>query len=506
MPKIDAYLRSIERFGATGALLSSGQSITLRFPSGDRHATQVTPHELLVAMIREVAPAAAWSSLDAGKPARFEFDSGGHRFGVAATPAPNAWHVALELLGEGAAGGGAEDRRLATTSTAAVTAVVSPVAAPSPRGREPRLDELAASLAIERTPYDDQGGGGGHAPGGSGGGLLDQLLSWARAKKASDLAVAAGAQPALRIDGRWQLTDDHSPIDGELLSRELGVLAPAAARAAWFERGEACFGAADATGRLRVQLGRDHAGPRASIRLLLAEPPAIERLNLPELPRRWLKARRGLVVITGGPGAGKSTTWASLVRELASASPPPSIVVIEEPTELLQRGSAVLSQREAPAHVPTVAAGIHAAMREGVEVIAVGRVAGAETAAAIASAVAVGHLVLAVVDATATSPLRSTSVALDRLADAGGLPGGRDLIAEGLVGVLAQELLPRSDAAGRLAAFEVVPGSDELAQLVRERRWERMPELIARDRAAGAQSLRDAIAELVRRGYVAAEE
>lgn len=512
MPKIDAYLRSIERFGATGALLSSGQSITLRFPSGDRHATQVTPHELLVAMIREVAPAAAWSSLDAGKPARFEFDSGGHRFGVAATPAPNAWHVALEVLGDSAAGSGGEDGRVASPSSSVVTAVVSPVATPPPvpRGREPRLDELAASLAIERTPYDDQGGGGsGNAPGGSGSALLDQLLAWARAKKASDLAVAAGAQPALRVDGRWQISDEHAPIDGELLSRELGVLAPAAARASWFERGEACFGAADATGRLRVQLGRDHAGPRASIRLLLAEPPALERLNLPELPRRWLKARRGLVVITGGPGAGKSTTWASLVRELASASPPPSIAVIEEPTELMQRGSALLSQREAPAHVPTVAAGIHAAMREGAEVIAVGRVAGAETAAAIAAAIAAGHLVLAVVDASDTSPLRlrsATTVALDRLAEAGGAAGGRDLIADGLVGVLAQELLPRSDAAGRLAAFEVVPGSDELAQLVRERRWDRMPELIARDRAAGAQSLRDAIAELVRRGYVAAPE
>jgi twitching motility protein PilT len=494
MPKIDAYLRSIERFGATGALLSSGQSITLRFPSGDRHATQVTPHELLVAMIREIAPAAAWASLDGGRPARFELDSGGNRFGVAATPSPNAWHVAIEVLTGGAKG---DDGLVTSPTTSVVTAMVTPVATPPPvaRGREPRFDELAASLAIERTPYDD---GPTAAPGGSGSALLDQLLAWARGKKASDLMLAAGTPAAMRLDGRWQLAEDHPPIDGELLSRELGVLAPAAARAAWFERGEACFGAADATGRLRVHLGRDAGGPRAAIRLLLGEPPPLERLHLPELPRRWIKARRGLIVVTGGPGSGKSTTWASLVRELAAAPSPPSIAVIEEPIELLQRTSSLLSQREAPTHIPTVAAGVRAAMRDGAEVIAVGRAQAPETAEAIACAVEAGHLVLVVVDAA------STSAALGRLGEAGGLPGGRDVIAEGLLGVVAQELLPRADGAGRLAAFEVVPGGPELAQLVRERRWERLPELLARERASGAQSLRDAIAELTRRGHLGA--
>ncbi|HRC59130.1 MAG TPA: hypothetical protein PKU97_24575, partial [Kofleriaceae bacterium] len=79
MPKIDAYLRSIERFGATGALLVSGQSVTLRFPTGDRHATQVTPHDLLVALVREVAPAAAIAALEAERAVRFTLDSGGRR-------------------------------------------------------------------------------------------------------------------------------------------------------------------------------------------------------------------------------------------------------------------------------------------------------------------------------------------------------------------------------------------------------------------------------------------
>ncbi|MCE7890644.1 MAG: hypothetical protein DYH12_13280, partial [Sorangiineae bacterium PRO1] len=77
MAKIDSYLRSIERFGATGATLVSGKSVTLHFPTGDRHATQVTSHELLVAMVREVAPSNARAALETGRTVRFALDSGG---------------------------------------------------------------------------------------------------------------------------------------------------------------------------------------------------------------------------------------------------------------------------------------------------------------------------------------------------------------------------------------------------------------------------------------------
>ncbi|HPH67153.1 MAG TPA: hypothetical protein PLF40_15470, partial [Kofleriaceae bacterium] len=77
MARIDGYLRSIEKFGAAGALLASGQAVTLRFPGGDRQATQITPHGQLVAMVREVASIDALASLDASRPTKFEFVSAG---------------------------------------------------------------------------------------------------------------------------------------------------------------------------------------------------------------------------------------------------------------------------------------------------------------------------------------------------------------------------------------------------------------------------------------------
>src|SRR5205807_2501074 len=87
---------SNERFGATGAILASGQTITLRFPTGDRHTTQVTPHDQLVMMVREIAPPPALDDIDRSKPARFEHDSQGHRYAIAVVARAGAWQVSIE--------------------------------------------------------------------------------------------------------------------------------------------------------------------------------------------------------------------------------------------------------------------------------------------------------------------------------------------------------------------------------------------------------------------------
>src|SRR5262245_20910453 len=96
MAKLDVYLRSIERFGAAGAVLTSGQAVTLRFPTGDRHATQVTPHDQLVALVREIAPPAMLEQIEKSRPARFELESNGIRYSISVQSKPGAWQVAIE--------------------------------------------------------------------------------------------------------------------------------------------------------------------------------------------------------------------------------------------------------------------------------------------------------------------------------------------------------------------------------------------------------------------------
>src|SRR5262245_28915821 len=143
MPKLDVYLRSIEKFGAAGAVLTSGQAVTLRFPTGDRHATQVTPHDQLVGLVREIAPPVVFDRLDQGRPARLEIQSSGRRYGVNVTSRGGVWQIAIEAIGAVAEAVPATAHTAPTGPGPAATATAAPAAAPTsspppaPRTRAP---------------------------------------------------------------------------------------------------------------------------------------------------------------------------------------------------------------------------------------------------------------------------------------------------------------------------------------------------------------------------------
>jgi twitching motility protein PilT len=376
MAKIDVYLRSIERFGAAGAILTSGQAVTLRFPTGDRHATQVTPHDQLVMLVREIAPPPALDQIDKNRPARFDFDSNGTRYGLNVTPKPGAWHVVIE-----------------TAAGSAPTAV--PSAPDAATIRAPRVATAVATnagddMAIERGQYD----GSSPVATTSGSLLLDQLTTTARGARATDVYLATGMPPMIRVGGELQPAGDRGPLDAETLSRELGVVAPADVRAAWTGTGVGMFTYGDGVGRVRATLVRDHRGPCAALRLLVGEPPALERLGLAREVTSWLD-QRGFIVIAGPSGSGKTTTLSALVRALGEQRK--RVVAIEDPIEIVHVSSASVSQRAVGVHVPSVAAGVAAAMNEGADAIVVGTVASPDAARATLDAIGAGLLVLATI-------------------------------------------------------------------------------------------------------------
>ncbi|MBA3541833.1 MAG: hypothetical protein H0T79_19620, partial [Deltaproteobacteria bacterium] len=263
--KIDVYIRSIERFGAAGAVLTSGQAVTLRFPTGDRHATQVTPHDQLVVLVREVAPPTALDQLDKNRPARFELDSGVQRYQISVAPRPGAWQVIIEPAtavappaATHASGsypqqvpvGSAPKAAPPRTSSSTSPPVVARTSAP-----QTIVNEDESEMSIERGQYDAAPPA---EPTSSGSALLDLLTSQARGAQASDLYLAAGSAAFMRVGGQLSAMTSRSSIDGDLLSRELGVVAPPEAREAWMDRGTAMFTYGDGLGRIRVTLTRDH--------------------------------------------------------------------------------------------------------------------------------------------------------------------------------------------------------------------------------------------------------
>jgi len=403
MAKIDPYLRSIEKFGAAGAVLTSGQPITLKFPAGDRNATQVVAHDQLVQMIREIAPPQAIDQVDGGRPSRFDYESNGVRYTVTVQPKPGVWQVVID-------------------GAAAPAAVPTPV-----RRAQSAPVDTGGDLAIERGQYADDAAAA--APAGSGSTVLDAITQAARGARASDVVLATGAAPMIRANGKLEAVADRGALDAETLSRELGTVAPAEARSAWSEQGSATFTYGDGMGRVRVTLSRDLRGPGATLRLLVGEPPAHDRLGVPREVGAWLD-QRGLVIVAGAAGSGKTTTLSALVKALGERGR--RVIAIEDPIELVH-ASPFISQRAVGAHVDSVAAGIAAALREGPDVIAVGAVTAPEHAAAVVDAVAAGMLVLVTLGTSA-----------DRAADhLGNLLSherselGKAVIARGFLGAVA---------------------------------------------------------------------
>jgi len=479
--RLDVYLRSIERFGATGAVLVSGQSVTLRFPTGDRHATQVTPHDQLVAMVREVAPPGVLDQIDRNKPGRFDHESGGNRFAIAVTPRPGQWSVAIDRVVPGAP---AEPSAAATP--AGPTATLAP-----PMGQ-------TAPMTIERTAYELR------PPPATGPVVFDELIAAARKAGASDAYLMANALPLIRVGGEMMpLPDRTAALDGEALDKALGAIAPAEARAQWHDRGDTVFAHASPDGsRLRVHWIRDRRGAGASVRLIPAETPNPDTLGVPELARRLIEARRGLVVITGGAGAGKTTTAAALVQH-ANHGRAAMVVMLDAPTEItLDSHRCLISQREVGSHVRTLSDGVHAAAREGADVIVLGRAEDPEALAAALDAVSAGALV--VVTVTAAGIASAVERIIELTARVRG-EAARPAVADALLGGIGQVLCRRPNG-GRIAAYEVLFATGPVAGLVRDGKTFQLASIMQTGRPQGMATLADALADLVRRRVVAADE
>jgi len=402
MAKVDVYTKSIKTLGAQGAVLTSGQAVTLKFPTGDRHATQITSHDQIVAIVREVAPPNALEQVDKNRAVKFEVESNGGRWTIQVAPKPGSWIVSIDPVESAPAA--------ASTTTGSRPARISTA---------PPIE--AEDMAIERGQYD----GDSPPARGSGSLLLDQLTAAARKVRATDVFLVAGQASFQRVGGELAATSDRTAYDAELLARELGLVAPNDVRAAWSDAGgehpAAVFAYGDGAGRVRVTLTRDHRGPGASLRLLMAEPPTLDELGLGAVVE-WLHDR-GLIMVAGPSGSGRTTTLAALVRRLGEARR--RVVTFEDPIELVHV-SAWISQRAMREHSASIGAGVAQAMREGADAIVVGEIQTAADAAAVVEAIAGGHLVLA----TMLAP--RAHVGVERMLDR--LPAEQRELARALVG------------------------------------------------------------------------
>ena len=332
---------------------------------------------------------------------------------------------------------------------------------------------------------------------------LDAFLRLMMEQGASDLHLAAGSPPLLRVHGDLQRLR-HPALTNDDLEAMVHEVAPAAKVNQFKETGDVDF-AYEAPGlaRYRVNLFRQQHGAAAVFRQIPAAIPSLEALGLPPLLLKLPLLPQGLVLVTGPTGSGKSTTLAALIHH-ANTHRKDHILTIEDPVEFVHANkSCVVNQREVGSHTRSFAAALRAGLREDPDIIMVGEMRDPETIRFAVEAAATGQLVFG------TLHTRNTAAAISRVVDV--FPASqqaliRSTLADSLQAILAQVLLKRRDAAGRCAALEILLATPAVRALIRDGKTHQIPTVLQTGKAHGMQALDDALLELVQGGRIGAAD
>ena len=328
--------------------------------------------------------------------------------------------------------------------------------------------------------------------------MLFDLLQQARKMQASDVHLAAGLVPQVRVQGKLQSLL-LSPTSQDMLAAELRGLLQEQQWQELLRAGEVDMAFSDAAGeRYRLNAYRQGTQYALAIRLLASVIPDCQTLGLPESVVRLADLKQGLVLVAGPTGSGKTTTLAALVQRINNERPV-HIITLEDPVEYLYpQGKALISQREIGRDTASFASGLRSALRQDPDIILVGELRDAESMAMALSAAETGHLVLATLHTqdAAGSVNRILDVLSERQAQA------RSQLAECLQAVVCQRLLPRNDAEGRVAAFEVLVATEALRNIIREGRTHQLESYIQTGKRFGMQTLAESVASLRRQGII----
>ncbi|HLI49227.1 MAG TPA: type IV pilus twitching motility protein PilT [Chthonomonas sp.] len=332
---------------------------------------------------------------------------------------------------------------------------------------------------------------------------IDDLLRIVVEKGASDLHLAVGIPPVVRIDGALQPLpfEKVTPRDSQRLVYE--ILTDEQIQR--FETDlELDFSYQMArSARFRVNVFRDKGNVASAFRQIPQKIPTIEQLGLPSVLIELTRLPRGLVLVTGPTGSGKSTTLAAMIDRINSEQSR-HIITIEDPIEYLHTHKfSIINQREVGQDTRQFSKALRAALREDPDVILVGEMRDLETMQMAVSAAETGHLVFA------TLHTNSAATSVERIVDS--FPPGQQeqvrlQLSNNLQAILCQQLLPRAGQPGRVCAMEIMRASPAIRNLIRENKAHQITSMIQTSGSLGMQTMDQALRDLYLRGIITLEE
>jgi twitching motility protein PilT len=330
---------------------------------------------------------------------------------------------------------------------------------------------------------------------------INRMLTQAVERRASDLHLQTGEKPDIRVDGDLKTLDDGYPVaTQENLEKILMPLLTAAQREEFLEKWELDFSySIEAVGRFRVNYHYQAGEMAAAFRHIPNRIPSLADIQAPFAMLDFARLERGLVLVTGPTGSGKSTTLAAML-DVINTERPCHILTLEDPIEFVhERKRALVKQREIGRDTKSFAESLKRALRQDPDVILVGEMRDPETTAIALTAAETGHLVLS------TLHTRSAPSTVDRIIDQF-QPEQQDQIrtqlAASLAGVVSQTLLPRADGEGRVAAHEVLVVTSAIENIIRKGQSEQLRTPLQTQADIGMQTMDKALVYLVQQGVV----
>jgi twitching motility protein PilT len=337
---------------------------------------------------------------------------------------------------------------------------------------------------------------------------IDAFFNLMFEQKASDLHLSTGNSPMLRISGELQRVD-YPPMENDALKAMLYEIAPEFKLKIFEETGDVDFGyEIPNVSRFRANFFQQKNGVAAVFRQIPSKVLSFEDFEkfdapLPAVLKKFTMLHKGLVVVTGPTGSGKSTTLAAML-DYCNKNRKDHIITMEDPIEFVHESkNCLVNHREVGVHTKSFASGLRGALREDPDIILIGEMRDLETIELAITAAATGHLVFG----TLHTP--SAAKTVDRIIDV--FPAEqqnkiRATLSEALKGVVAQNLFKRIDKKGRVAALEILVFTTAIANLVREGKTHQIPGMIQVGKRIGNQPLDDAIMEHLRMKRISPEE